>query len=98
MSDSFLVLMLQSLAALAAVLALFAGLVWVARHFQTRPFSQQESRIKVVGRLALDTKHSLLEVEHGQNRYLIGLSPTGITPITQHMAQPDTKTSGAGSS
>jgi len=97
-SDGFLALMLQSLAALAAVLALFAGLVWVVRHLQPHPFSRQESRIKVVERLALDTKHSLLEVEHGQNRYLIGLSPTGITPIGQHAAQPDAKTSDTGSS
>ena len=96
MSDGFLALMLQSMAALATVLALFAGLVWAVRHFQSRPFNRQENRIKVIGRLALDTKHSLLEVEHDQNRYLIGLSPTGITRIGQHVVQPDAKTSEVG--
>ena len=88
MSDGFLMMMLQSLAALAAVLALFAAIVWLVRHrLQGSGFQPQGERIKVVQRLALDTKHSLVEVVCGQKHYLLGLSPSGITPIAQNTEQ-----------
>lgn len=84
MTDNFLPMMLQSIVALAAVLALFAGLVWLVRRLQGSSFQPQKGgQMKVVQRLALDTKHSLVEVACGQHHYLIGLSPDGMTSITQ---------------
>jgi len=90
MTDNFLPMMLQSIAALAAVLALFAGLVWLVRRLQGSSFQvQKDGQIKIVQRLALDTKHSLVEVVRGQRHYLIGLSPDGMTAITQHIDWPE---------
>jgi len=85
MTGNFMVMMLQSLAALAAVLALFAGLVWLVRRLQASRFQSQEGHIKIVQRLALDTRHSLIEVACGEHRHLIGLSPDGITPIASEI-------------
>ena len=87
MTDNFLTMMLQSLAALAAVLALFAGLVWLVRRMQGSSFHPQGGQMKVVQRLALNTKHSLVEVACGQRHYLIGLSPDGMTSIAQDIEQ-----------
>jgi len=87
MNDSFLTIMLQSLAALAAVLSLFAFIVWLIRRLQGRVFHSQDGQIKVIQRLALDTKHSLIEVACGRNHYLIGLSPNGITTIAQNIEE-----------
>jgi len=81
MSRDFLFMMLQSLAALAAVLAVFAGLVWLVRRLHVSRFQSQEGQIKIIQRLALDTRHSLIEVACGERRHLIGLSPDGITSI-----------------
>jgi len=85
MSGTFLTLMLQSLAALAAVLALFAGLVWLVRSLQRSRFQSQGGQIKIVQRLALDTRHSLVEIACGQHHHLIGLSPDGMTPIARNI-------------
>lgn len=75
---------LESMAALAAVLALFAGIVWLIRRLQPSAFSQKAERMKVLRRLSLDTKHSLVEVICDKQRYLIGLSPSGITMLSGH--------------
>jgi len=86
MSGDFLALMLQSLAALGAVLALFAGLVWLVRHLQgLRLQPQNGGQLKIVQRLALDTRHSLVEITCGQSHHLIGLSPDGITSIARNI-------------
>lgn len=88
MIDNFLPMMLQSIASLAAVLALFAGLVWLVRRLQGSSFQVKKGgQMKVVQRLALDTKHSLVEVTCGQHHYLIGLSPDGMTSISQPVEQ-----------
>jgi flagellar biosynthetic protein FliO len=81
MQESFFMMMLQSVAALALVLALFAGLVWGMRRLQFRQLPQGESAMRVVQRLSIDTRHSLVEVEHGHRRYLLGISPAGISAI-----------------
>ncbi len=83
MSDDFLTMMLQSLAALAAVLALFAVLVWFVRRLQTHRFQDQASNLHILQRIPLDAKHHLVEVAQGNHRYLIGLSPDGITTIAR---------------
>jgi len=82
MQDNFFILMLQSVAALALVLAIFAALVWGLRKLQFRQLPQGEVAMRVVQRLSIDSKHSLVEVEHNGKRFLLGLSPTGMTAIT----------------
>ncbi|MDX8403408.1 MAG: flagellar biosynthetic protein FliO [Mariprofundaceae bacterium] len=82
MQESLFVLMLQSVAALALVLALFAALVWGLRKLQFRQLPQGEAAMQVVQRLSIDSRHSLVEVEHHGRRYLLGLSPTGISEIS----------------
>jgi len=76
--------MLQSVAALALVLALFAALVWGLRKLQFRQLPEGEAAMRVVQRLSIDAKHSLVEVEHREKRYLLGVSPTGISSITDY--------------
>ena len=84
MSEGFLPLMAQSLAALAAVLAIFAGLVWLLRRLQLPgQGGNAGAAMQVVRRLPLDSKHSLVEVAYEGRHYLIGLSPTGMTSIFQ---------------
>ena len=96
MNDSFLMMMAQSLAALAAVLAIFAGLVWLLRRLQTSTQGQHGEHMKVLKRLPLDTKHSLVEVAYDGKLYLIGLSPTGMTSISQHIKEAKADTGEAG--
>jgi len=91
MTDNFMTMMAQSLASLAAVLALFAALVWLMRYFQGSSFQTQKGQAKVVQRLALDSKHSMVEVVNGQHHYLIGLSPNGITTIAHNIVQETTQ-------
>lgn len=81
MEDSLSILMLKSVAALALVLALFAVLVWGLRKLQYRQLPQGESAMRIVQRLSIDSRHSLVEVEHHGQRYLLGLSPTGMSEI-----------------
>ena len=78
-------MMAQSVAALAVVLAVFAGLVWLMRRLQTSTQSQHGEHMKVLRRLPLDTKHSLVEVMYDGKHYLIGLSPAGMTSVSQHI-------------
>lgn len=82
MEESLFILMLKSVAALALVLALFAALVWGLRKLQFRQLPQGESAMRIVQRLSIDNRHSLVEVEHHGQRYLLGLSPTGMSEIT----------------
>ncbi|ATX78571.1 flagellar biosynthetic protein FliO [Mariprofundus aestuarium] len=77
----------QSVAALAVVLAVFAGVVWLLRRLQTSTQSRHGEHMKVVRRLPLDTKHSLVEVAYDGRHYLIGLSPAGMTSISQHIKE-----------
>jgi flagellar protein FliO/FliZ len=82
MQESLFILMLKSVAALALVLALFAALVWGLRKFQFKQLPQGESAMRVVQRLSIDSRHSLVEVEHHGRRILLGLSPTGVSEIS----------------
>lgn len=87
MNESFLLMMAQSVAALAAVLAMFAGLVWLLRRLQLSGQSQHGENMKVLRRLPLDAKHSLVEVAYDGKHYLIGLSPAGMTSVFQHIKE-----------
>ncbi len=82
MNENFLALMGQSLAALAAVLALFAALIWIIKQFQNRAQGKQGNQpIKVTQRIALDNKHTLIAINYEGHAYLIGLSPDAIHTI-----------------
>jgi flagellar biosynthetic protein FliO len=96
MNEGFLMMMAQSVAALAVVLAIFAGLVWLLRRLQTSTHNKHGEHMKVLRRLPLDTKHSLVEVTHDGKHYLIGLSPTGMTSIFQHIKEVQAGTGEAG--
>jgi len=87
MQDNFFILMLQSVAALALVLAIFAAMVWGLRKLQFRQLPQGEMAMRVVQRLSIDSKNSLVEVEHRGSRYLLGISPAGISSITDYCVE-----------
>jgi len=76
-------LVIQSITALALVLALFAALVWLLRWIQTRTNIDPHGTIRVRQRTMLGNKHSLVEVEYAGQRLLLGLSPNAITTLMQ---------------
>jgi len=87
---NFFSMMLQSLAALALVLALFAGLVWALRRLQSGQLNplksmhamhREEHAMRVVQRMSIDSRNSIVEIEHGPRRYLLGVSQAGIAVI-----------------
>jgi len=74
--------MLQSASGLALVLAIFAALVWMLKRLQNNRFTQKDqSSMRVIQRYSIDTKHSVVEMTHGENTYLIGLSPSGMLKL-----------------
>lgn len=86
MNESFTMAIVQSVAALAVVLAIFAGLVWLLRRLQSSSQLKPGDDMRIVRRLHLDTKHSLVEVAYDGRNYLIGLSPGGMTAISNHIS------------
>jgi len=83
MQDNFLTLMLQSATGLAVVLSLFGLLVWMLKRLQNkRYFKDRSSTIQVIQRCAIDAKHSVVELTHGENSYLIAISPTGMSKLS----------------
>ncbi len=88
-------MLLQSLAALAAVLALFAGLVWLLRRWQQRmPHASTGGEMRVAARCAIDARHSVVELEAGGRRWLVGVSPEGLTALGDY--DPPTEATHAG--
>jgi len=73
---------IQSIAALALVLALFALLVWLLRWLQERTGMKGEGAIRVLRRTMLSNKHSVVEIEHNGERMLLGLSPNNMTKLS----------------
>jgi len=87
MHVNFLTLLLQSFAALAAVLALFAVLIWMLKRLQQHRLMHSPSgQTHITQRFAIDAKHSVVELSRGETRYLIGLSPTSMTAIAEYKA------------
>jgi len=85
MHANFLTLLLQSFAALAAVLALFAMLIWMLKRLQQhRLMHTPDGQTHITQRFAIDAKHSVVELARGETRYLIGLSPTSMTAIAEY--------------
>ena len=89
MDTNLLSMTLQSLLALAFVLGLFALLVWALRRFQMPGASFSNPDFRVLRRLHIDSKHSLVEIRHEGRRYLLTLSQTGISQLDHTISLPD---------
>ncbi|RMH51175.1 MAG: hypothetical protein D6682_05350 [Zetaproteobacteria bacterium] len=77
-------LVVRSVSALAMVLALFAGLVWLLRRIQHRGGAlSRGDAIRVRQRTVIGGRHALVEVEYGDERLLLGVSPERITPLAR---------------
>ncbi len=74
-------MVLQSLIGLSLVLALFAFVIWGVRRFQLHNGSAVNRDFKIIQRLHLDNKNSLVEVRHQGRHYLLGLSPGGMVQL-----------------
>lgn len=82
MQDGLLTLMLQSVAGLAVVLALFGLLIWMLKRLQQQRYASGKSAsIRIVQRFGIDARHSVVELVHGGRSYLIGISPGGMNTI-----------------
>ena len=74
MEQSLTMMLMQSIAALAGVLALFALFVWGMKRFQNHTLSSHGSGMRVLQRLSLDSRHSLIEVQRGNKHYILSTS------------------------
>ena len=74
-------MMTQSVGALALVLAIFAGLVWLMKRFQGKVIPARDGQMQVVQRLHIDSKNSVLEIKHGKQHYLLGVGAGGVHKI-----------------
>jgi len=74
MEQSLTMMLLQSIAALAGVLALFALFIWAMKRFQNHTLSSNASSMRVLQRLSLDSRHSLIEVQRGNKHYILSTS------------------------
>jgi len=81
METGMLAMALQSLFGLSLVLGLFALIVWAIRRFQQYSGNTVERDFKIIQRLHLDNKNSLVEIRHKGCHYLLGLSPGGMVQI-----------------
>ncbi len=90
-----LTMVLQSLVGLSLVLALFALVIWAVRRFQQHSGSSIGRDFKVIQRLHLDNKNSLVEIRHQGRHYLLGLSPGGMVQLHSdhalHTVSPSTQ-------
>jgi len=89
METGMLSMLLQSLLGLALVLGLFALLVWGARRLNLHHGSSMQSDFKIIQRMHLDSKNSIVEIRHKDQHYLLGLSPGGMVQLS---AEPDIPT------
>jgi len=86
MQDSLLTLMLQSVAGLAVVLAIFGLLIWMLKRLQQQRYAGASAgSMRIVQRFGIDAKHSVVELSHAGRSYLIGISPGGMTTIASHL-------------
>jgi len=81
MSTGMLSMLLQSLLGLALVLGLFALLVWAARRLNLHNGGPIQSNFKIIQRMHLDSKNSIVEIRHKNEHYLLGLSPGGMVQL-----------------
>ena len=81
METSLFSMVFQSLLALSAVLGIFALMVWGMRRFQQHTGNSMPRDFKVVQRIHIDSKNSIVEIRHRGVHYLLGLSPGGLTQL-----------------
>ncbi len=85
---NMLAMILQSLVGLSLVLALFALVIWGVRRFQQHSGNTLDRDFKIIQRLHLDNKNSLVEIRHQGRHYLLGLSPGGMVQLHSGHAMP----------
>ena len=80
--------LLRVLGALALVLGLFLGGVWLIRNGRFSVFNQgRKQRLNVLETRSLGGRQALYVVAYGQERFLIGSTPAGIN-LLSHLAPP----------
>jgi len=89
MEQSLGMMLVQSIAALAMVLALFAALVWGLKRLQMYQLPSHVQGMKVVQRISLDAKHSIVEVQRSQKHYVLALSTDGVQLLEMFDVQED---------
>lgn len=78
--------LLRVLGALALVLGLFLGGVWLVRSARFRGFARgRAARLNVLETRSLGARQALYVVAYGQERFLIGSTPAGIN-LVSHLA------------
>ena len=88
MDTHLLAMVLQSLFGLSAVLGLFALVVWGVRRFQNQQPGTKNRDFKIIQRMHLDNKNSIVEIRHHGRHYLLGLSPNGMVQLHSDHALP----------
>ena len=81
MDSNLLSMLLQSLIALAFVLGIFALLVWGVRRLNLHNGGPKQRDFKIIQRIHIDNKHSVVEIRHKDQHYLLGLSPGGMVQL-----------------
>lgn len=74
-------MLMQSLLGLAFVLGLFALLVWGMRRLQERQGISNNSDFRVVRKIHIDQRNSIVEITHQGQQYLLALSPGGVAQL-----------------
>jgi len=93
MEQSLTMMLMQSIAALAGVLALFALFVWGMKRFQNHTLSSNGSGMRVLQRLSLDSRHSLLEVQRGNKHYILSTSSVAGVSVIESFEEMPAETS-----
>ena len=80
----------RALLSLVAIIALIVLFVWWIRYKGPKLGFQEGHQIKVISRVLLDSKHKLLVVEVGEDRFLVATSPSGVSvnPLNNKEANP----------
>lgn len=81
METGMLSMLLQSMLGLALVLGIFALLVWGMRRLNLHQGGPLQRDLKIVQRMYIDSKNSIIEVRHKDQHYLLGLSPGGMVQL-----------------
>ncbi len=88
MEQNLFSLVLQSVIGLAAVLGLFAFMVWGMRRFQDRSMHSGRD-FRLLQKIHIDNRSSIVEVRHQGRHYLLALSANGICQLSPDQALPD---------
>jgi len=86
METSLFSMVLQSLFALAAVLGIFAMMIWAMRRFQQHTGHKPTHDFKVIQRIHIDSKSSIVEIRHRGTHYLLAMSPGALTQLRPDQA------------